>query len=659
VFPVNPNAGEVLGLRCYPSVRDVPVPIDLAVIAVPAAVVPQVLEDCGARGVKAVAIISSGFKEVGNIEAERRLVEIARKYKFRILGPNIVGIWDTVARVNVSFIDVNPLPGGIALISQSGALIASLLWWTRERGIGFSSLVSIGNRADVSEADLLEFFREDPHTRVVAIYMEGLGEGEGRRFLEAAYETARVKPVVVLKSGRSPQAARAARSHTGSLAGSDEAYEAAFKQAGILRAQSLGELLNWSLALAMAKEPADGGVVVLTHGGGAGVIAADVLGRWGVKLMDIPPDLAERLRRYMPPFGSTFNPVDLTGMMTGEDLRGALLELLRDDRVGAVLVWAGQGAIPTPQELRMAIQGAVAEAGLGKPLVASITGGEECRSAIRELIEAGIPCYESPEDAASALAAICTYYRGRGKMRGELLHARGDEEVVREIISRAVREERALLTPIESFEVAKAYGVPVVEAGLAKDEEEAVKLARALGYPVALAVETPDVPHKTEVGGIILNLNSDSEVIDAFHRVLRNVKSKAPDARILGVSIRKMMPRGVEVFVGARRDPVFGPLVAFGWGGVAVELLRDVSFRLAPLSSGDVEEMISETKIGRLLRGYRGRPLDEGAVKQAIIAVASLMEEFSVIGEIDVNPMFVYEHGAAAVDVKVYLRARR
>ncbi|RLF05118.1 MAG: CoA-binding protein, partial [Thermoprotei archaeon] len=290
-------------------------------------------------------------------------------------------------------------------------------------------------------------------------------------------------------------------------------------------------------------------------------------------------------------------------------------------------------------------------------LVASITGGEESRSAIRELIEAGIPCYESPEDAAGALAAICAYYRSRKKARGRLLHVEGDRELVRKVLLRAAREGRSMLTPIESFEVAKAYGVPVVEAMLARDEEEAVKLAKALGYPVALAVETPDVSHKTEVGGILLGLRSDAEVRDAFHEVLRNVRSRAPGARILGVSIRKMMPRGMEVFVGARRDPVFGPLVGFGWGGVAIELLRDVSFRLAPLSSVDVEEMIEETKVGRLLRGYRGRSLDDEAVKKTIVAVASLMEDFSEIEEIDVNPMFVYERGAAAVDVKVYLRA--
>jgi acetyltransferase len=657
VYPVNPNASEVLGLRCYASVLDVPGPVDLAVVAVPAKLVPQVVEECGRKGVGAVAVISSGFKEVGNEELEKRVVETARKHGLRILGPNIVGVWDTRTPINYSFIDANPLPGSIAFVSQSGALMTSLLWWTRERGIGFSCLVSIGNRADVGEADLLALLREDPETRVVAIYMEGLGEGEGRRFLEEASKTAAVKPVIVLKAGRSEAAAEAIRSHTGSLAGSDEVYEAALKQARALRAPGLRELFNWALALALSPEPGEGTAVILTHGGGAGVIAADALNGMGVPLAPLPQDLQERLRKFMPPFGSARNPVDLTGMMTAESLRGALVEVLRDPRVGAVLVWAGQGAIPTPEELGEAVLSAVREAGLAKPLVVSITGGEECRGVLRKLIQAGVPAYESPEDAASALAAVYRYYRRRKERKGEPARVEGDRARAGEIIGRARAEGRALLTPVESFEVARAYGIPVVEHAFAPDLEAAAEAARRIGYPVALAVETPDVAHKTEVGGIALNVKSEEELREAHARVMGEFARRAPGARVFGVSVRKMVPRGFEVFVGARRDPVFGPVVSFGWGGVEVELIRDVSVRVAPLTWEDVEEMVAETRAGRVLKGYRGPPLDEGAVKSAIAGVAALIEDFEEVAAVDVNPIFVYEKGAVAVDVKVYLRA--
>jgi len=656
VYAVNPHASEVLGVRCYPSVADIPGLVDLAVVAVPAQLVPQVIEDCGRKGVKAVAVISSGFKEVGNAELEREVVEIARKYGIRLLGPNIVGVWDTAAPVNYSFIDANPLPGSVAFISQSGALMTSLLWWTRERGIGFSCLVSIGNRADVSEADLLALLREDSRTRVVAIYMEGLGEGEGKKFLDEALKTSAVKPVIVLKAGRSEAAAEAIRSHTGSLAGSDEVYEAALKQARALRATSLRELFNWALALALSPEPGDGVAAILTHGGGAGVIAADALSAMGVPMAPLPQDLQERLRKFMPPFGSARNPVDLTGMMTAESLRGALVEVLRDPRVGAVLVWAGQGAIPTPEELGEAVLSAVREAGLAKPLIVSITGGGECRVVLKRLIQAGVPSYESPEDAASALAAAYKYYRCRKERKGEPARVEGDRKRAEEIIGRARAEGRALLTPVESFEVARAYGIPVVDYAFAPNLEAAVEAARVVGYPVALAVETPDVAHKTEVGGIALNIKSEEELRAAYAKVLEAFAKRVPKARVFGVSVRKMMPRGFEVFVGAKRDPVFGPVVSFGWGGVMVELVRDFSLRVAPLTQGDVEDMIEETKAGEVLKGYRGPPLDVEAVKKVVASVASLMEDFEEISSIDVNPIFVYEKGVVAVDVKVYLK---
>lgn len=657
VFPVNPNATEILNLKCYTSVLDVPEQIDLAVVAVPAKSVPLVLEECGKKGVRGVAVISSGFKEVGETDLEVKLVEIARRYGFRLLGPNIVGVWDTLAKVNYSFIDAAPLPGSIAFLSQSGALITSLIWWTRERGIGFSSLVSIGNRADIGESDFLSFFRNDPGTRVIAMYIEGLSKGEGRRFLDELAKTTPEKPVLILKAGRSPEAAEAIKSHTGSLAGSDEAYEAAFKQARVLRPLNFRELFNWALALALSPEPKGSNTVILTHGGGAGVLASDTLSEWGVKLANITPDLAEELRKFMPPFGSVRNPVDLTGMMTASSLEGALVTLLKSEYVDAVLLWAGQGAIPTPNEIGEAVLKAVSEVGLRKPLVVSVTGGEESRAVLRKLISAGIPSYESPEEAAHSLAAVYTYYSGRRKP-GRRLQTIGESEVVKDTIREALAKGYTMLTPTEAFKVVEAYGIAAVRARLVTCKEEAVAAARELGYPVALAVETPDIAHKTEAGGIILNLDSDKDVEEAYTKILDNVKTAFPNIRISGVSVRKMMPKGVEVFVGCRRDPVFGPMIAFGWGGLMVELIKDISIKIAPLTEEDLEEIIAETKVGSLLKGYRGKPLDIEAVKRSILGVASLMESFEEISEIDVNPLFVYEEGVVAIDVKVYLGSR-
>ncbi|OYT38027.1 acyl-CoA synthetase [Archaeoglobales archaeon ex4484_92] len=657
IFPINPHAESILGLKCYPSVKNVPQPVDMAVIVVPARIVPRVLEDCVEKGVKAVAVISSGFKEIGKAEEEKKLVEIARKGGIRLLGPNIVGICDTVRSMNASFCQELPEKGDIAFITQSGALGIALIGWTKLKHIGLSDLVSIGNKADVDEVDLIEFFGEDPYTKVITLYLEGISRG--REFYAIAKKVSKKKPIIILKAGKAERTISAIKSHTGSLAGSDVAYDAAFKQAGVIRAPTFPDLFDWAIAFSKLPLPSGENVVILTNGGGAGVMATDEAEIRGIKLMDIPPDLADKIREYMPPFGSVYNPIDLTGMATKDWYRGSLEVLLEDPRVHAVLVIYCHTAQTEPRDIGDAILEAIKSIGKSKPVVASFIGGKECHKECERLTAEGVPCYESPERAVVALSALYNYWRFLKHKETYPVALDVDKERAYEIIRRAVEEGRKALTAYESAMVAKAYGIPVPEQALAKSEEEAVNVAEKIGYPLVLSIESPHILHKTEVGGVKVGLNSAEEVAKAYNEIMESVAKRAPQAEIRGVVVRKMIPEGREVIIGMHRDPAIGPLLMFGSGGILVELLKDVSFRVSPLSIEDVYEMIKETKAYKMLKGFRGMPeADIEKVVDVILRTAKLAEDIPEILDIDINPVFVFERGKGclAADVKVVLK---
>ncbi|MEM0456127.1 MAG: acetate--CoA ligase family protein [Nitrososphaerota archaeon] len=662
VFPINPNADEILGLKCYKSIKDVPHNVDLAVIAVPAKAVPQVLRECVEKGVKAIAIISAGFKEIGNVKEELELVEIARKGSARILGPNIIGVADTVKKVNASFIQQLPKEGNIAFISQSGALAIGLAGWTSLKQIGLSDLVSMGNKADLNEVDFIEYFGDDEYTKVITLYLEGVEDG--RKFLEVSKKVSKKKPIIVLKPGKSERTSQAIRSHTGSLAGSDIAYEVAFKQAGIIRAPTIIELFDWAVAFNLLPLPRGENSVILTNGGGAGVMATDAAEEFKVKLMDIPNDLAEKLRKFMPPFGSVYNPVDLTGMASPSDYEGALKTLLEDDRVNNVIILYCHTAQTDPADVANAIIRAKSSVGKEKPITVCFIGGKECEDAMRMLISSGIPAYDTPEKAVSAIGQLLKYRRFLEKNKEEdMKEIKVDKSRAEKIIKAAIEEKRNILLPSEAAEVAKSYGIPVVDKVRVNTVEDAVKAANSVGYPVVLEVESPNILHKVDVGGIILNIKSQDEVRQAYEKIMKNVKEKAPNAEIRGIIVRKMVPQGRETAIGMHRDPTFGPLIMFGSGGTLIELYKDVAFRVTPLTKEDAEEMINETKASKLIEGIRGeKPSDKEKVKEIIIRIAKLAEDFPEIEDVDINPLFVYGVGdynppVLAADVKVVLKA--
>lgn len=653
VFPINPNVDEVLGLKCYPSLKDVPFEVDLAVIVVPASIVPRIVEDCVEKGVKFAAIISSGFKEVGNVEAEKKLVEIARKGGVRILGPNIVGLIDTVVNLNASFLPYLPDKGEIVMISQSGALASGLLTWTKVRGIGLLDIVSLGNRADIDECELLEFFSRDPYTKAITLYLESVEDG--KKFMEVAKKVGKEKPIIILKAGKGKKAAEAVKSHTGSLAGSDVAYDAAFKQCGVIRASDIRTLFDYALSLAMLPDPKGENVVIVTNGGGVGIMCADACEELNLHLMGIPEDLASALREWMPSFGSVLNPIDLTGMATEKEYYGALSVLLNDERVHAVIALFSHPAMLNPMNVAEAIASCVNNAGKNKPVVAVFIGGKECEDATRFLIKNGIPTFDTPERGAVALATKYRYAYYKSRPVGKYLEVKGEKEKAYEIIARALREGRNL-TQSESCEVARLYGIPTPKKFVAKSLEEATMLAERVGYPVVLEVESPDIVHKTDVGAIKLNIKDRKELEYAYHEIIDSVREKVPSARIEGIVVRSFIKEGVQVAVGMHRDDVFGPIIMFGSGGVLVELYKDVSFRVAPLTDVDVEEIMNETKVYQILKGFRGPPKDVQSVKNVLAAVGQLALDFDVISDVDINPLFVYESGCMAFDVKILLR---
>ncbi|ABU56213.1 acetate--CoA ligase alpha subunit [Roseiflexus castenholzii] len=658
IFPVHPGASHILGFPAYPSVEQVPEPVDLAVIVVPATVVPNVAEACGRAGVKGLVVISAGFKEVGpeGRALEMQLLEIVQRYGMRMIGPNCLGIIDTITRLNASFAALYPHPGQIAFMSQSGALCTAILDWSKAQGIGFSRFVSLGNKADVDEVTLLEAWGCDQaNNRVILAYLEGIGNGDA--FVAVARRVTKRIPVIAIKSGATQAGARAASSHTGALAGAEHACEAAFDQSGVLRARSMQELFDFAMAFAYQPLIPGNRLAIVTNAGGPGIIATDAAERIGLHLAELTPATMAALRAALPSTASVSNPIDIIGDARPDRYRVALRAALDDPYVDAVLVLFTPQAVSKPEDVARTI--VEVAAGSAKPVVTSFMGAATIGEALRILNDHRIPNYAFPERAIAALGAMVAQRHWVERPPEEYVRFDVDAERVRALFTRVCSEGRVELGELEAREVIEAYGMRLPKSLLAQSPEEAAEIAARLGFPVVMKISSPDILHKSDIGGVKLGIGDSAAARDAYELIEYRARKYSREARIWGVLVQEQVRKGREVLVGVSRDPQFGPLIAFGLGGIYVEALRDVAFRLAPVSRQEAAEQVRAIRAFPLLRGVRGEPpADIAAAEEVILRVSQLVTDFPEIVEMDINPLVVYNRGegATVLDARIILR---
>ena len=605
---VNPKGGTLLGRAVSPNIPSVPDPVDLAVLATPAAATVDALRACHARGIRAVIVASGGFKEVGPEGAalEAELTRVARELGVRVVGPNCIGLLDTHVPIDTTFLQPPaPRPGEIAFVSHSGAVAGVVVDYANGRHFGFSRMVSLGNQADLTETDLLVPAAEDPHAKVVTLYLETVANGP--RFVEVAARVSRQVPVLALKVGRSPAGQRAAASHTGALAGAESAWDAAFRRAGVQRADGLEEMFDWAKALAWCPLPKGRAMAVVTNAGGPGVIATDTLERCGLELASLADDTKAKLRAILPPAASVANPVDMLAAASPETYASALGILLDDPGVHGVIVLSPPPPLYTPEAIAEAV--IPVARGATKPVVVGLLGAHLVSKGAALLAEARVPDYRFPEQAASALAALVRRAEWLGQLEQEAtVKARTRSEAAWAIIERALESGAGWLPPEDVTALLETYGVRVPRLQAAGSAAQAAELARVMGFPVVMKIASPDIVHKSDVGGVVLDLRGTDAVKTAFEAMTKSAKAAHPDARILGVHLQPMLAKGQEVIAGAVRDPQFGAQVMFGSGGVEVEGLKDVAFGLAPLPRAEAEEMLEKTWAGRKLKGFRDLP---------------------------------------------------
>jgi acetate---CoA ligase (ADP-forming) len=660
VFPINPSANEILGHKAFPSVLDVPDHIDLAVIVIPYQHVPQALRTCGEKGIPAVIIISAGFREAGSegLERELELIDIAREYNIRLIGPNCLGVIDTFTPLNASFAAGTPPKGPMAFMSQSGALGTAVLDIALAGRLGLSKFASLGNKADVSEIDLLKAWVDDENTRAILIYNEGLPNGT--EFIQVSREITRRKPVVAIKSGVTQAGSRAVASHTGSLAGSEQAYQAAFKQAGVLRAESMQDLFDIALALAYQPPLMDDNIAIVTNAGGPGILATDALERAGLSLARFEYETIHALEQFLPDAASAANPVDVLGDAMADRYRFALETVAADPNVGGIMVLATPQAMTEIEETARAV--ADLADGTEKPILACFMGEARMNAGIDILTARGIPNYPFPERAANAIRAKSDYRQIQARAEPNYSQFEVEKEKVQSLFERVEEEERNSIGDYEAKDILTAYGFKIPKSEIADTPEKAVEISQSFGYPVVLKIASPDILHKTDVGGVRVGLSSEQEVRDAFDLMMYRTQRYLPEARVLGCLVQEMVPKGgLEVLVGMNRDPQFGPLVTFGLGGIYVETLKDVTFRIAPFSIQEARQMLGEIRAHALLDGVRGQPaVDKDAIVDALLRIGQLVQDFPEIVELDINPLIVYPQGrgAVAIDMRLVLAAK-
>ena len=666
LYPVNPKAGSICGVRAYASVTEIPDAVEQAVIIVPPVSVLEVLEECGKKGVKGVVVVSAGFKEVGPEGAalEERAVEIVRRYKMPMIGPNCLGVitTDTDIMLNASFARCMPKRGNIAFVSQSGALCAGILDYARGRDIGFSKFISFGNKADVTELDLLRYLAQDDSTDVILMYLETLVNG--RKFIELAREVTgdqkHRKPILAIKSGRTSQGAAAARSHTGALAGSDAVYDAIFAQAGILRAETVEELFDLAVGFSRQPLPSGNRFAIVTNAGGPGIMATDAAIRHGLELAKLRPETLEALKAKLPPTANFHNPVDVIGDATSERYSAAMNAVLADKDVDGVVVLLTPQSMTDIEAIAQTIGTATPKG--KKPVLASFLGHVDVSAGIQILEKHGIPNYQFPENASRSLAAMSKYTQWLNRPRTAERKFKVNAGKVKEIFAKVRAEGRTYLPEVESLAVLDAYGFPTLKHGMAKTADEAVTLFKQIGAPVVMKIVSPDVVHKFDVGGVLLNISTPEEVRVGFEKITNGVKQKLPSARLLGVEVVQMAAKGVEAILGISQDPVFGHLMMFGLGGTFVEVLKDVSFRLVPIRELSAQNMIKSIRAAKVFESFRGQPAsDTDAIAECLERLSQLVVDFPEISELDINPLIVHKQGQGAhvADVRIVLTAAK
>jgi acetyl coenzyme A synthetase (ADP forming)-like protein len=663
VYPVNPNADGILGIKSHPSVLDIQDDIDLAVVIVPAPVVSRVLEECGQKKIKAAIVISAGFKEVGGpgIELEKEVQAIIRKHGIALVGPNCLGLisTDPLTRMNATFGTQMPLEGNIAFLSQSGALCVAVLDYAKEANIGFSKFISMGNKAGLTENDLLRYLKNDPKTDVILMYLEDLVNG--REFMNIALEITdhptNPKPVLALKAGRTVIGAKAVSSHTGSLAGSDRVYDAIFTQCGVIRGETLDEVFDYVKGFASQPLPKGRNVAIITNSGGPGILATDSCINRGMNVNAFSEKTKERLRAILPPSVSLNNPLDLIAEAQEKQYEGSLNAILADKKIHSIMVILTPTSFTRVEEISRAIVRCARKH--RKPMVCCFLGVYDVSAGIEILEESGLPTYRFPESAARVLAKMTDFMWWIERPATEVARHTVDRDKASRVLAKARNENRTFLMEHEAYEVLDAYGFPIIDTELAKNAEEAAAAAESMGYPVVLKIASPDVVHKFDFGGVKLNLRNASEVSEGFQAIVNSVRAKKPDARIEGIIVEQMAEKGQEIILGVSNDPQFGPLLMFGLGGIYVEALEDVTFRLAPVTRLSAQRMITTTKTFKILDGYRGGPVyDVPAIEECLTRLSQLAMDFDEIQELDINPLIVLpkSRGCRIVDARIILR---
>ncbi|MBI5395220.1 MAG: acetate--CoA ligase family protein [Verrucomicrobia bacterium] len=655
IVPVNPTAKEVLGMKCYGDLAEYGQPIDLSVIVVPTKAVKDAIEMSARAGAKAAVVITAGFKEVGyeGAELEKEIADICRSNNMRLMGPNCIGLINTHHKMNATFASSFPPAGGISIISQSGALCVAILDLAVSKKMGLGKIVSFGNKADLNEVDFLQAFVSDSDTKVVACYLESITEGD--EFLRIAEQVASVKPVVILKVGTTSAGAKAASSHTGSLAGADMAYGAAFKRVGVIRAENIEALFDYALALAMQPLPKGKRVVIITNAGGPGIMAADAVENLGLKMAVTSEETKASLRKVLPPTAAFGNPVDVIGDADPDRYMAAFERVQEDPATDAIIV------VVTPQNMTKPLELArkLAAAHKGKkPLLAAFLGGAGVAAACDELMRVGIPNYPSPDRAVRALEAMCDYAAWRNRPPRLVTRFPVNHRRVERLINWQVRSGNKQMGEVEAKEILRAYDFTILPGHLARNANEAVEAAERIGYPVVLKICSPDIVHKSDFGGVRLNLANAEQVRDAFDLMMLRVGRRAPNATIRGGFVEKMGQRGREIILGMTRDPQFGPMLMFGLGGIFVEVMKDVTFHLAPVTAEEAMQMLKSTRSYALLKGARGQaPVDLEAIASALQRISQLATDYPQIAELDINPFIVGEVGMTpyAADARMTL----